>query len=513
MSEVHAMTTTSHEQESGLEAARNLFTALNNSGVRYCHWKSNCRLVEALCGKTDLDLLVDESDRALFQQILQAHDVRQLIPAPDKQYPGIEHYLGFDRPTGELFHLHVHYQLVLGEQFVKNYRLPLESYFLDEGHLHHGVRVPPPELELIVLAIRALLKYRDRDAVKDTLEIRTPGLPRHILDEFDWLLAQTTSEQIATALQKLRDLVPSTEIAELLHVIQTEPRDGQRLFALRQRLRQQLATYQRRGRLHASLDYFRASTKRALSYAKLKPKRKMTSRRGGLTIAFVGVDGAGKTTVVRAAADWLNWRLNVRTFYMGSSRPLRLTRTLKFMTRVTSLGDAACRRLLGEERIFSRAVGKGHRWLQAVRYLAEGRDRYHRHQLALRERQQGSVVLYDRYPLPGVQVGQRMMDGPRIPTLYTGEEGDQIVRYLAQREQEAYGRIAPPDHLFVLQLSPEVSQQRKPEHRREAIEAKSAALATLPPALAASGGVTYLQADLPLEQVLAQIKSVIWELL
>ena len=94
--------------------------------------------------------------------------------------------------SGRLFHLHVHYKLILGEQYVKNYHFPIEEHILDGTQEKYGVRIPLPEVELVILSIRALLKYRDRDVIKDVFMIRYPGVPEHILDEILWLLAQTT---------------------------------------------------------------------------------------------------------------------------------------------------------------------------------------------------------------------------------------------------------------------------------------------------------------------------------
>ena len=112
-------------REMALVAVSRLFDQLNACDIRYCHWKSNCNLDRSLRGATDLDLLVDPCDASRFRSILYQHGLKALVVAPNQQYPSIEHYLGFDARTGQLFHPHVHFQLVLGEQYVKNYRLPL----------------------------------------------------------------------------------------------------------------------------------------------------------------------------------------------------------------------------------------------------------------------------------------------------------------------------------------------------------------------------------------------------
>lgn len=500
------------EEQDVLPALTSLFVTLERRGVRYCHWKSNYRLSASLRGKTDLDLLVDGRQRLEFRQLLAEHDVIELRPAPDKAYSAIEHYLGFDVATGRLFHLHVHYELVLGEQHVKNYRLPLEEPFLQRVHSLHGVCVPVPELELMVLALRALLKYRDRDGLKDLLGIRGPGLPRHIREEIGWLREQSSPTQMDALLAELSAVVPGEEIASFLSTVAANPRDGARLLALRRRVRRALAGYQRRSRLRSALSYFARSGQRTLSYARLTPKKKMSLPEQGIAIAFVGADGAGKSTIVDEIARWLSWRLNVRVLYMGSSRPSPATRLLKSLTSLSRLAEAGSRRLLGRQRRLSALVASGHRHLLALRYVAEAADRYRRWRAGSRDASRGWVVIYDRYPLPGVAVGDRAMDGPRAPSLFP-EGMSKAGRRLAQLEAGFYARIPPPEPLFVLHVSPEVSQARKPGHAPAAIQAKSQALADLAQRDGTNGAVIHVEADRPLDEVLGTVKRALWPLL
>ena len=44
-----------------------LLELLNDSGITYCHWKSNWALGETLEGETDLDLLIRRGDAAAFR--------------------------------------------------------------------------------------------------------------------------------------------------------------------------------------------------------------------------------------------------------------------------------------------------------------------------------------------------------------------------------------------------------------------------------------------------------------
>ena len=108
------------------------------------------------------------------------------------------------------------------------------------------------------MSLRALLKYRDRDALKDTLKIRRPGLPRDIMAEVKYLLAHVPLGQLDATLDNLSAVLPVTAIRAFLDLVVTAPRDGRRLFSQRRQVRRGLRPYQRYGRLRASLAYYGA---------------------------------------------------------------------------------------------------------------------------------------------------------------------------------------------------------------------------------------------------------------
>jgi thymidylate kinase len=510
------------ENPEPLPALAALFQSLNRQGIRYCHWKSNIRLEEALQGKTDLDLLVDTEHIQKFKQVLQDHGARLFQPAPGKEYPGIENYLGFDPDTGRLYHLHVHYQLVLGEQFVKNYHLPLEAPFLDSTRLRQGVMIPAPELEIAVLSLRALLKYRDRDAVKDILSIRSSGLPGNILREINWLLQQTSLQEISQAMEEIPGAFPSELVQEFLQTVVVEPRAGRTFLRLRGEIRRALNTYQRQDRVAASLRYFREAWRRR-TILRRSPARKMTLP-GGFEIAVVGVDGAGKSTVIAHLAKWLSWRLSVRTIYMGSSQPSVFTSLVKGVSKLAGRLHTGVSRLFGKRSPAAGLSASLYTLLASLRYLSEGRDRYQRFQAGRSAVQEGMIVIYDRYPLENARIFNRTVDGPRIASLETGK-ASRIIKKLSRVEQELYRKIQPPQHLVILHVSPEVSQARKPEHKREQIEAKSQAMESISAAVSTLNGGTHsgengrapgssdqlvIDTDQPLEKVVLLVKSAVW---
>ena len=498
---INVMTPCTYEKLQALEAVTRLFFALNEAGVRYCHWKSNVRLDEALNGRTDLDLLVDPLDGPLFRQILREHQVKPLLAAPGKHYPGIENHLGYDATSGKLFHLHVHYQLVLGEQYVKNYHLPIEEEIFASVCLPQGVLVPSPAMELVILCLRALLKYRDRDVVKDVFSIRSPGLPAHIRQEIEWLWQHTTPEEIAEAVQQL-NVVSEETVFAFLQAVQGETRDGWQMFWLRSRVRRALRPYQRHPRPWAALLYFRELWRQRQS----SPPRKMTLCAGGRTLAFIGADGAGKSTMCQLITDWLSWKLDVQLYYLGSKQPSRRSELIYLLFRAARRGQRTVAGWLGQSSWLSHWLVQLRRMARYSHHLSIGRDRLRRYRES-RSKAETAVVIYDRYPLA------TLLDGPKI---YLNGHANRVGRVFAAAEQGIYRQIGPPRHYLLLNVSPEVSLQRKPDHDPTAVTAKAQFLTQFAAEMEGGDGQVNLltiNADLPFAEVERQLKTAVWQVL
>ena len=495
------------------DAPSQLFEALNESSVRYCNWKSSIRIPEGLQGRTDLDLLIDPRDTIAFREILHKHDLKLTRPAPGKDYPGIENYLGFDASTGRLFHLHVHYQLVLGEQFVKNYHLPIEDAFLDETILRHGLKAPRPEVEIIVLCLRALLKYRDRDAFKDMFPMlrllgKKGGLPGDITKEIRWLLGQTTLEQVSEQLSNWKGIVPSAAVMGFLTLVTRNEPPGRRLWHYRGMVRQALRGYQRRDRLAASLRYFREEWRRKRRIFKPATEKKMTFANNGPRIAFVGVDGSGKSTVTGRISKWLAWRVSVGVFYMGKTRATLPALAIQPFIKLARMANSFTTRHFGAQSPPAKLTAGPREILENLSALLQGQARLRAYRESCRRAGEGTVVLYDRYPINSVWVDNYPMDGPRISAHSGWMKG--LQSRLARAEATVYRQIQPPDHVIFLQVSPAVSQSRRPEDNGASLATKAHAIDRIKPD---GFELTVIHAEQPLEDVLAQVKPVLWKLL
>ena len=139
-----------------------IFKNFDNLGIKYCHWKSNHFIKESFESRQDFDLLVAKLDRNAFQNILLDHGFKRRISTPDKQYPTMEDFIGMDPNKGTLFHFHVHYALVLGRKYDKNYRIPIETEVFNSviRHQEYPINIIAPEYELMLLIIRIFLKSK-----------------------------------------------------------------------------------------------------------------------------------------------------------------------------------------------------------------------------------------------------------------------------------------------------------------------------------------------------------------
>lgn len=507
----------------GLESVLQLFQLLNETGIRYVHWKSNIRLDLSLRGGTDLDLLVDREQSQYFRKILLQQDIKPVTPPAGQRYPAMEHYMGFDPDSGKLFHLHVHYQLILGEEYIKNFRLPLEKEFLGKFRSVHGVNIPDPELEIIVLAMRVLLKYRDRDALKDILTIRSPGIKKYFKQELEWLLAQTSMEQITQTLETLAGILPGEIILDFLRTIQTSPRDGWKLASLRGKLRRALSQYQRREPLQAAAVYFLQLWQRRKSFARVSPTSRMTLPGGGLSIALIGVDGAGKSTLVKELAGWLSWKLDVHSYYLGSKQP-GLMSDLSYLTfRMLRRNHMLLSHVFRESHAFNRWLASARQHALYWHHLSNGRDRYERYRNGVKKSAAGSIVIFDRFPVSTIAADMHAdhLDGPQIEKI-AAMTGDTRAQSMIRAEDNIYRSFQAPDALILLMVSPQVSLQRKPDHRPEAIEAKYHTLSQLSEradvhdsssAVYPSTRIIQINAEEPLETVLMRIKREVWNLI
>jgi thymidylate kinase len=375
--------------------------------------------------------------------------------------------------------------------------------------------VPRAELDLSMLAVRCLLKYRARDVIKDVLKIRSPGIPDEIRAEIAWLMRDTTDDSRSATAMMNADIVPADVIQQFVQTVAANPRDGFALLRLRTRLRRGLRDGQRRSRFSASVEYFWNVWRRRKRLRLRRFETRMTPAGGGLTVGFVGADGSGKSTITAATADWLRWKLDARVHYLGSKEPSRASRLLYVAFRALRRGHRSVLERTGSRSVAARPSAAVRDVLLAAHHLSISRDKAIRYRQARRETQGGSIAIFDRFPMEELSrhPAHRRLDGPQISAAL-GESMGRFTRRLASTEEQLYRTFGLPDCLFVLEVDPEIASRRKPDHDPQLIAAKARAAAELAELAELRGcAVIRLDANRPLESVLLDVKARLWDAL
>lgn len=514
------MTTLQHPPQpvpdvaNALGVLRRMFERFHADGIRYCHWKSNQHLHASMVGKTDVDILVDRRAIVPLTRILGETNFKRFVVKPGRGYPGIEDYVGFDAASGTLTHLHVHYQLTLGEKFLKGHRLPWEELFLSSRirDPEHDIYVAEPNLELVVLIVRAVMKLRARDAILETLGKRYIG--GGMLRELRWLAERSDRGRL---LEVGARLVGEPAAQLLLDMLDGRGPSVGQLRAFHRRADPRLREYRLYGTAAAVRQM--ASREWGIIWWKVKnwylgapTKSTRTLPQGGLTVAFLGADGAGKSTLTEEIAEWLSREVAVVVTYGGSGKgsaslPRRLLQ-----------GLAALRRRVGRPRSAPAGLApptndaeagrrdKNISLARLVWVLSLARERRRRALQARRAKGRGMIVLSDRLPqsqFPGWN------DGPRLTRWL--EVGSWVRRAAARGEQSAFrlAELSPPDLVVKLHVSPEVASRRKPETPQEQLRTGIDMVKRMQ--FPGTTRVLDIDAEQPLDQVLLQAKRAVWE--
>jgi hypothetical protein len=494
-----------------LGVLRVLFERLHAEGIPYCLWRKNEHVDASLAGATDVDLLVARRAIVPLTRILGQTNFKRVVVQRGRGSPGIEDYVGFDSQTAALTHVHVHYQLTLGEKFLKGHRPPWEELYLSTRVLDEdrGVYLADPNLELIVLVLRAGMKLRARDFLIEGLG--KPYFRGGLLREFRWLAARVRPERVAELATRLVGVRAGALFPAMIAAGRPSLRQ---LLAIRRTAEPSLREY----RLYDKWETVRHVWARELSivwwkvkYWHLAARSSRTLPQGGLIVAFIGVEGTGKSTLVAEIADWLSHEVSVVSTYAGSDNgsaalPRRVLQRLAALRRravgktvrdITPQTPASADASQPTRQSISLA--------QAIWVEARGRERRARALYARRARGLGMIVVSDGFPhsqFPGCN------DGPRLGDWI--EHSSRWHRQLARREHEAFrlAELYPPDLVVKLQLSPAVAARRKPETPQAQIFPGVEMVRRL--SYPDTTRIVDVDASLPLEQVVLEVKRAVW---
>jgi thymidylate kinase len=502
-SDVEETTADDRRGDGGLVSA--LCRALEDEHISYCHWKSNEALDRSVIADNDLDLLVSRSDTRRFEEILKRLGFKDAQPPRWKQLPGIWHSYALDRKSGELVHVHAHYQLVIGDDMTKNYRLPIEEPYLASAVVGTPFRIPTPEFEFAVFLVRMVVKHCTWDALLCLQGSLSPTERR----ELTYLIRKVDPGAVWAIMGSHLPFLHRELWEACLRAVQPGSSIWFRIKTASQLQRKLVACSRRPRAVDTYLRIWRRF--RTLLHRQLLRRSPGLPRRlsaAGVLIAVVGGDGAGKTTVVEDLSKWLAKNLVTKTVHLGkpprSLRSVMLRNLMKIAASISpsrTSSSSALRTSLATPNAESMTVRS---YARLAWEVLTARDRYRLYRRARRWATNGAIVVCDRYPLPEV----KLMDGAVTAHLVDRARWGRLVEYLADLERSFYDRITYPDILIVLRVDPDLAVLRKRGEEQESfMRPRSEEIWRMDwqgtPAVV-------IDASQPKDQVLSDVKSVIW---
>jgi thymidylate kinase len=482
-----------NRQVPALDLVLKLCAALAREGIEYCHWKSNAALDSSASGDNDLDLLVSRIHVQRFIEILYGLGFKEALPLKENKLPGVRDYYGYDVETGKLIHVHAHFQLIFGNDLSKNYRLPVEKSYLESSVQGGLFRIPAPEYELIIFVIRMVLKH----STWDSILMQHGQLSPSERGELEYLSSPDIVIKAQLILQKVPGLSPGL-FDNCLRALQ--PGSS---FWTRIRVGKQLqGILQTSARHPHTLDILMKFSQRLWQpiqshLLRFTPKHQMTS--GGLFVAIIGGDGAGKTTLVDELFRWLSEKFEVEKLHMGKPRWSWTTIVLRGILKIGTVLH-----LYPFEGDIYEESFQAHGFPWFIRTVCTARDRYLTYMRARRLSSNGKLVICDRFSFPGFME----MDGPECERAITYlRKVDWFHNLLATMEMSYYKQIELPDLLIVLKVKPEIAVRRKRDESETSICARTTEVWNLN---WMDRSAFIIDASLPKTEVISQVKTLIW---
>jgi thymidylate kinase len=427
-------------------AIRSLFKSLEQKGVRYCHWKSNIRLEETLAAAEDIDLLVDRRDASLFYAALLENGLKLTQSRSGIGHPGVFHAVGLDETSSASVHVHAYFQIVSGDSLVKSYRLPIERSLLDQTRYLHGVRVPTPEAELVLFALRIALKH------VGPIEILMANRHhRTVSRELGWLREAANAERAEALCTAWFPSIDPPLFRQLLAAIEAE-RAVARRVVLGWRVARRLRGLRRLNPMRGAVS--RLWRVLSLLVKRFRRRGDLVLQTGGTIVALVGPKASGKSTIGHELATRLGPHLDVLRIHAGKPPATALTLLPRLLVPAARLLFSKER--AGEYEKPERRREKRYSLLYVLRMTLLAYDRRKLLSRALRAATAGSVVLSDRYPSESVGA----IDSCCFDEAALARCNSPLKRWLMNRERALYKGLPKPGLVLRLEAPIETTIER-----------------------------------------------------
>ncbi|MBK9130711.1 MAG: hypothetical protein IPM20_03580 [Gammaproteobacteria bacterium] len=443
-----------------------------------------------MTGENDLDLLIARRDAGSFRAIAFSRGLKLTRGTGFRNIPGLEDYFGYDAESGRIFHVQAHYLLVLGHDTTKNIWLPVEAAYLSTATRQKNVSLPTPsvEMELAIFCIRMALKFSLLGI------IRGRGvLTGNALEEFNDLMTRANCTLTGSVLSQHLPILREDLMQRCIKSLQP----GAGIFLrhiVNKQIRHALSGYQRSGWLRESIRRQKVRLQLLLGrhLPAYLPGRRLVS--GGLTIAIVGGDGAGKSTAISGITKWLQPDFDIAVLHMGKPERALFSYLVDGFLKLTGIRRRYA--ALSDIQSFP-----GYLWM--VRSVLYARDRYRCFKYAQQKASQGRIVIFDRYYFPTFST----MDGPTCH-MAMKHRNNSITTLLTAWERGYLDRIAMPGLMIHIAVNIETAVTRKVDELSDYVRRRNEEITE---SSWLKQQAIYIDGNLGTHDVIRQIKQVIWQ--
>lgn len=421
-----------------------LLGMLDKNGIDYVHWKSNTNIEKALSGKDDLDILVDQKKKDQIYKLFKDNKIIRGYTNKDSWQNEIFHYFGMDIKEKKLIHIHLHFLLEVGYDLDKSVNLPIVERYILNKIKYKNIYIASIESEYILLIIRLLLKNA---LIPFVMMLPTAQYKLYRTAKIDGVVTGNAykefidlNSRVDTKKLKntLTDVFPFLD-ENLFYQCENILKNNNSLiqyFRYSKKLKTNLNLYRYHSEFKSFLlSFYRINQGRFNKLINKVISLKKTPANGGRIFAFVGGDGAGKSTNIQKLNNILQKHFYTSVIHIGRPNLYILGSIFLLISKIFKILH------LNELR-------------QVFIYLAIAYGRYREFLKALKIKEQGGIVILDRIPIAGIT----SMDAPRIHTIANNR-----FKYFSSIEKHMHNMIADVDKLIVLKLNPNIALLRRPE--------------------------------------------------
>lgn len=495
-----------------------IFQEFERNDIKYLHFKSNTALKSSFDGRGDFDVLVDSSRVSEIEHIISTHNGKRFNPSRLGRYPGVDNWMIFDENSGILYHLHLHYQLATGKALVKDYIIPWKDVLFDTRikDSTYDIYITDPSLEILLLLSRTVVKSTWKQRLK--ARFGKFYMPKSMKEEFKDLKSRFSSDAFYVFAEKCS--LSKADADVFAGVIEKGTIDAKSFKRLSRVVRRYLKPYRRMSGFAASvLSFYYSFRRTAATVIKNRTEKTRMIKKihdtNGLIVAFIGVDGAGKSTVTKEIYKWLNKKIECKRFYMGSGDgriPLS-TRILNgFKKSKSKKNPNSDHKVVKIQTVslFKNPV-KYYRRVFKMRALYDVQKKNYKNICRMqRYRLNGGISLLDRYP----QIEYSgMNDGPKIVEYRDTFASKRWIDRMIRKENKKLGIVKKikPDIIFRLNITAETSMSRKPEQKN--IDLFRRKIEDLNKISFQGARIIDINAEQPYESELLEIKKILWSLM